>query len=58
MIDISHEVSVKKLKEILSELLDDDVLIPNAVGNLALIRNGEYAGFINLLKDLQCLEIV
>lgn len=38
-------VTVAKLKELLNQLLDDDILYPNAVGNLAVYRNGEHTGF-------------
>ena len=50
---IRHEVSVKKLRELLTQLNDEDVLIPNQVAHLALIRNGSQIGFIDLLPDFQ-----
>jgi len=40
-------LTVKKLKEILSQLDDDDLLIPNRVGNLAVVRGAEHIGQID-----------
>jgi len=48
---LSHEMTVKQLKEILSNdtLNDTDVLMPNAVRNLAIYRNDELVGAIDFL---------
>ena len=48
-----HTITVGKLREILSDpyLNDDDVLIPNAVKNLAVERAGEYVAYIDLGAD-------
>lgn len=46
---IEHEIVVGKLKEVLTHLEDDDVLIPNTVGNLAIFRQDRLIGVINLL---------
>lgn len=54
---MEHEISVAKLRELLAMLEDDDVLIPNAVANLKIVRGDRYVGFINLLKDLQGVEM-
>jgi hypothetical protein len=39
-------LSVGKLKEIITELQDNDCLYPNRVGNLAVIRGDAQIGFI------------
>lgn len=54
---MEHEISVGRMKELLTELDDKDMLIPNAVGNL-LVRNerGLDIGFIDLLKDQASIE--
>lgn len=49
---IVHEVSVAELREALDRLLPDDILFPNQVGNLTIMRNGAYWGFINLLRGI------
>jgi len=54
---VEHEISVAKLRELLAELLDDDILIPNVVCNLLISRSGSYIGYINLLKDRQGIEL-
>lgn len=54
---MEHEIGVGRMKELLTELNDEDVLIPNTVGNL-IIRNqqGTDIGFIDLLKDQTSIE--
>lgn len=51
-----HRISVSGLRELLSGLRDDDVLIPNECSNLAIMRNGEYVGFIELLEGRHRVE--
>lgn len=41
-------ISVEKLKSILSELQDGDLLYPNQVGNLSVIRDGKEIGYIDI----------
>lgn len=48
---IEHEITVAQLRELLLQLKDDDILIPNTVANLAVVRNDKYIGFVDLLKD-------
>lgn len=55
---IEHEITVAKLGELLKELDDNDVLIPNGVRNLTIERGGKYIGFVNLLKDNQMVEML
>jgi len=45
---IRHEITVRELVELLSELDDDLVLSPNAVGNLRILKNEQYVGYIDL----------
>ena len=50
MIDISTGqkfLSVKKLRELLTELSDDYMLSVNSVGNLTISREGCFIGFID-----------
>ena len=54
---IDHEITVARLKKLLSLLKDDDVLIPNRVRNLTIVRNDKYFGFIDLLKNDTHVEI-
>jgi len=54
---LGHEITVEKLRGILSQLRDDDLLLPNRVQNLTIIRGGCYIGFINLQKNLEEVEI-
>lgn len=54
MFDISTEqktLSVMRLKELLQELQDDDILVTNAVGNLAVLRTGIFVGFIDFNSE-------
>lgn len=55
--DITHEVTVYRLRQLLSGLKDADVLVPNELRNIAVLRDGNYIGHINLLKDQARLEI-
>ena len=56
--DLAHSITVAKLINLLLDLDDNAVLIPNRVGNLAVMdASGEYIGYINLLEGLQSLEI-
>ena len=41
-------ITGKKLKELAAQLEDEDGLDKNSVGNLAIIRNGVYVGFVDL----------
>lgn len=56
---MEHEIAVGKLKEVLTHLEDDDVLIPNAVGNLTIFRpvQNRLIGFINLVKTDPRIEL-
>lgn len=45
---LEHCITVATLRELLSELREDDILIPNDVGNLAIERNGLYIGYVDL----------
>jgi hypothetical protein len=51
-----HAITVRRLRELLLELEDDDELVPNQVRNLAILRNDKYFGFINLLEGLTEVE--
>lgn len=50
-IDLEHKIMVKHLATLLADpqLQDDDLLIPNAVGNMKVMRGGRYIGYIDLL---------
>jgi hypothetical protein len=54
---VEHSITVKRLTEILTELRDDDVLVPNTVRNLAVLRGGHYIGFVNLIEVEPKLEL-
>jgi len=47
MSDGERWMTVERLKAILSEIEDEDLLIPNRVGNLSVVRNDKYIGFID-----------
>jgi hypothetical protein len=49
---MEHSILVKDLIAILSLLVPDDKLIPNRVRNLAIERDGEFIGYIDLLSDM------
>lgn len=54
---MTHEISVWRLKELLAELNDSEVLTPNAVGHLLITSaDGEDLGFINLLAGQAEIE--
>lgn len=50
---IAHSIEACKLAALLRQLQPNDLLVPNSVRNLAIYRNGEYIGFIDLLEDCQ-----
>ena len=54
---IEHLITVGRLRELLSLLRDDDVLIPNKVANLKIERDGAYVGYVDLLEGQQCVEL-
>jgi hypothetical protein len=45
-----HIISVKDLRDLLTQLRDDDELEPNTVANLRILRAGVSVGYIDLLK--------
>jgi hypothetical protein len=53
---MDHEITVARLKELLADLKDDDLLIPNAVRNLSIIRDEKEFGFIDLLAGCTGIE--
>lgn len=54
---MTHNISVWRLKELLSQLNDSEILTPNAVDNLTITSaDGEYLGFINLLDGQAEIE--
>lgn len=53
-----HKITVSKLRSLLAQLRDDDELHPNAMGNLKVVRDGNYVGFIDLLVGMQSLELL
>ena len=46
-----HEIPVEQLIAVLSRLLPDDVLFPNMVGNLTIVRGGVMIGAISFLSS-------
>ena len=44
-------MTVGKMKKILDELRDDDILSPNRVGNLSITRNAEQIGYIDFFNE-------
>jgi hypothetical protein len=52
-----HEITVATLRELLTQLEPEDVLIPNVVGNLKIVRGGTYIGYVDLLKDLASIDV-
>ena len=51
MAGLNHEITVAKLRELLGQLRDTDVLAPNQVYNLRVDRDGDYFGYIDLFTD-------
>jgi hypothetical protein len=49
---VEKAISVVKLRAVLEYLKDEDLLFPNRVGNLAIIRNNNYIGFIDIGEEL------
>lgn len=46
----AHIVTVAKLAELLTQLEPNDLLVPNSVDNLAILRAGTQIGYIDLLQ--------
>jgi len=44
-------MAVERLGIILDDLQDDDLLYPNRVGNLSVIRNSEQVGYIDFQAE-------
>ena len=46
-------LTVAQMKEILSQLYDDDIIVPNRVGNLSVIRDAErrMIGYIDFNEE-------
>lgn len=42
-----HEMTVAELQGLLTQLRDDDVVVPNAVANLAVVRKGAFFGYVD-----------
>jgi hypothetical protein len=48
-------ITVEKLSELLSGLEQDLRLVPNQVGNLAVVsESGAYLGYLDLLEEKYC----
>ena len=56
-LNLTHEVPVWKLRLLLDQLNDADVLVPNRVANLSIQREGVYIGFVDLLYEQQHIEL-
>lgn len=54
---LQHRTTVAKLRSLLAQLRDDDVLEPNAVQNLAIVRDGAQIGHIELHHFHESVEI-
>ena len=51
---VKHELTKKELIGLLENLEDNDILIPNRVQNLLVVREGEGFGVINFaFKELE-----
>lgn len=51
------EISVKKLIKITSKLEDEDILTPVGTGNMAILRNNIFIGFIDIgAEELALME--
>lgn len=48
---LKKSISVENLKKALEKLEDDDILYPNQVGNLTVVRNGNYIGYIDISEE-------
>lgn len=46
-----RHITVAKLRKLLAMLRDDDELVPNALGNLVIMRDGSYNGYIEILFE-------
>ena len=57
MTDLQHRTTVAKLRSLLAQLQDSDVLIPNQVQNLSIVRDGEQIGFIELRHFHEAIEL-
>lgn len=54
---MTHNISVGRLKQLLLELEDSQILTPNTVGNLIITSaDGKDLGFINLLAGQAEIE--
>jgi hypothetical protein len=51
MAGLKHEITVGKLQELLATLEPTDVLTPNRVNNLLILRDGGKIGYIDLFTD-------
>lgn len=55
--DWIKDISIAKLREILSKLDDAYLIIPNPTGNLTAVNKDlEYIGYIDLMEDKLYLE--
>ena len=57
VIDIEHRTTVATLRFLLAELRDSDVLVPNSVKNLAILREWRQIGVIELLNGQEQVTI-
>lgn len=44
-------LTVKQMKEILDQMEDDDVITPNRVGNLSVVRDKRMIGYIDFQAE-------
>lgn len=51
-----HEITVAELAEVLTKLQPGDVLSPNRVGNLTIVRDGQMIGAIRLTVNMQAKD--
>lgn len=45
---LEKSIPVARLKEILSQLEDTDLLYPNRVGNLSVVRGDQQIGYVDI----------
>ena len=48
---LEKSITNAKLKEILSKLKDDCILYPNQVGNLSVVHDGLFVGYIDISSE-------
>lgn len=56
-IALYHAVTVAEMRQAISTLEDDDLLVPNQVSNIAVVRDDEFFAYVDLNQNARLVKV-